>query len=240
MKSRSFLTPLRLIKAVIYVNAAMFVICLLFSGSAARFTLNPFKALTPSMNVLEFMGATGVLPIVRFKAWWTLITANWLHGSLLHIFFNMMAFRTVGALVILEYGMYRMFTIYTLAGAGGFLLSYVGKVYMTIGASSGICGLIGALLYFGKSRGGEWGSRMYRQTSGWIISLALFGFLIPNINNWGHLGGLVSGIFLGWLFAYNDRRRESPGDRILAVFLMVLTGVLLIIPVIDGIFLKLE
>ncbi|WP_022669105.1 rhomboid family intramembrane serine protease [Desulfospira joergensenii] len=237
MKPQSFFTPAFLLKGIIYTNIFMFVTCLIFSGKETHFSINPFEALSPTMDVLNFMGASGRIPIAHYKAWWSLITANWLHGSLLHILFNMLALRTVAPLVIHEYGRFRMFTIYTLAGAGGFLLSYLGNVYMTIGASSGLCGLIGALLYFGRSQGSEWAHRVYKQTSGWIISLILIGFLIPNINNWGHAGGLLTGILFGWIFSYNDRRRENLLDRILAIAFMGITALLLIFPVIQGTFL---
>ncbi len=230
-------TPARMLKAIIYTNVVLFIISLIFSGRSIHTGFNPFNALSPSMEVLIFLGASGRLPIETFQAWGSLITANWLHGSLLHIVFNMLALKTVAPLVMAEYGVFRMFTIYTVSGAAGFLLSVMGNVPLTIGASSGLCGLIGALLYFGRSRGGPWGQRVYQQTSGWIISLALIGFLLPNINNWGHAGGLVGGIVIGWILGYTDRKIEGPGDRILAVGLMGLTALLLARPVIEGFFL---
>ncbi|MBG0779106.1 MAG: rhomboid family intramembrane serine protease, partial [Desulfotignum balticum] len=131
----------------------------------------------------------------------------------------------------------RMFSIYTLSGAAGFLLSVMGNVPLTIGASSGLCGLIGALLYFGRSSKGLRAQQVYQQTSGWIISLAVIGFLLPNINNWGHAGGLIGGIALGWILGYDDRRRENRWDHGLAVFLTGITVLLLALPVIQGFFL---
>jgi len=231
---RSAFSPSRVLKTILYTNVALFIVTLLFSGRAVNTGFNPFHALSPSLDALIFMGASGRLPILNYQAWGSLITANWLHGSLLHILFNMMALRTVAPLVMAEYGVFRMFTIYTISGAAGFLLSYVGNVPLTIGASSGLCGLIGALLFFGKSRGGPWGRQMYQQTSGWIVSLALIGFLLPNINNWGHGGGLLGGMALGWILGYNDQRREGAADQILSVCLMAITALLLLRPVIQG------
>jgi rhomboid protease GluP len=215
------------LKTIIGVNILMFVTSLVFSGAKITFTLNPFSALSPSGDVLVFLGASGTLPIDRFQAWGSLITANWLHGSLLHILFNMMALITVGPLVIQEYGPWRMFSIYTLSGAAGFYLSYLGGVGLTIGASAGLCGLIGALLYFGKTQGSVRGRIVFQQTSGWIVSLLLIGFLMPDINNWGHGGGLAAGFLLGGLFQYQDRRRENLADKLLASGLILFTGVLL-------------
>ncbi len=234
---KTLLTPTLLLKGIIYTNLFLFVISLIYSGKNMVMSINPFYALTPSMDVLNFLGASGTIPIEHFHAWWSLITANWLHGSLLHILFNMLALRTVAPLVMNEFGLFRMFTIYTISGAAGFFLSYVGNVPLTIGASSGLCGLIGALLYFGKSRGGDWGQRVFKQTSGWIISLLLFGFLIPNINNWGHGGGLLGGIFLGWALGYNDTRKESGPDKVISLIFMGLTALLLVRSVVQGFFL---
>jgi len=234
---RNLLTPALLLKGIIYTNVFFFVISLIYSGRDMVMSINPFYALTPSMDILTFLGASGTIPIGHFQAWWSLITANWLHGSLLHIIFNMLALRTVAPLVIHEFGLFRMFSIYTISGAAGFYLSYLGNVPLTIGASSGLCGLIGALLYFGKSRGGDWGQRVYKQTSGWIVSLLLFGFLIPKINNWGHGGGLLGGIFLGWALGYNDKRKEGRLDRVLSLILMLLTALLLLRSAVQGFFL---
>jgi len=136
--------------------------------------------------------------------------------------------------VMKEFGMYRMFSIYTLTGIAGFLLSYFGNVYLTIGASSGLCGLIGATLFFGKSRGGQWGQLVYKQTIGWVVTLVLIGFLMPNINNWGHGGGLLSGIFFGWILGYNEKRMENTFDKALAIFFAVITSWLLLKSVVQG------
>lgn len=232
-----FLTPSIVLKSMIAINVIMFIFSLIYSGRNMVLSFNPFHALTPSMDVLNFLGASGRLPIIKFEAWWSLITANWLHGGLLHILFNMMALGTVAPLVMQEFGIFRMFSIYTLAGAAGFLLSYIGNVYITIGASSGLCGLIGAALYFGKSRGGQWGQLVYKQTSGWVVTLVLIGFLMPNINNWSHAGGLIGGIFFGWIFGYAEKRKENFLDRSLAFFFAGLTIWLLARSIIQGFFL---
>lgn len=223
-----------ILRLMIYMNIVMYLISLIYSGRDIVLSLHPFFALTPSSDVLNFLGASGRLPIIKFEAWWSLITANWLHGGLLHLLFNMMALRTVVPLVVDEFGAARMFSIYTLTAMAGFLLSYLGNVYLTIGASSGICGLIGALLFFGRSRGGEWGRLVYRQTRGWVLSIILVGFLLPNINNWSHAGGLLSGIFFGYVLGYEEMRKENLADRCLALGFVLITLWLLARSVING------
>jgi len=65
-----------------------------------------------------------------------------------------------------EFGVSRMFIIYTASGVIGFWISCLFGVLFTIGASASICGLIGAMLFYGKSRGGVYGQAIYRQVFG--------------------------------------------------------------------------
>jgi rhomboid protease GluP len=98
----------------------------------------------------------------------------------------------------------------------------------TIGASAAVCSLIGAALYFGKSRGGSYGMAIYRQVGTWVVMLFIFGFLVPGINNWGHGGGLVFGALLGYLLGYEESKRERLPHRVLgALCLFVTVAVLL-------------
>ncbi len=217
-----------IVKYIIYVNAGIFIASLIISRREITFSLNPFTALSPSTNSLIFLGATGTIPINQYHEWWSLVAANWLHGSLMHIVFNMIALVETAPIVINEYGVHRMFIIYTLSGVFGFYLSYLAGVMVTIGASAAICGLIGAALFFGRSRGGTFGRAVFKQTSVWVVSIFLFGLLIPNINNYGHGGGLAAGIFFGWLFGYNEKTKENNLHRILSVSCMLLTGIILI------------
>ena len=83
--------------------------------------------------------------------------------------------------------------------------------------------LIGAVLYYGKNRGGLYGQAIYRQVGSWAIGLFIFGLLVPGINNWGHIGGGIAGALLGALLGYQEKRRESQIQRLLAVLCVSLT-----------------
>jgi rhomboid protease GluP len=143
---------------------------------------------------------------LRFHRWWTLISANYLHGGIVHILFNMIAFYQLATLVNREYGAYRMIVIYTASGIAGFFVSYLAGVGFTIGASAAVCGLMGASLYYGKSRGGVYGRIIYKQIVGWAVGLFLFGLIVPGINNWAHGGGICAGAALGFLLGFQERR----------------------------------
>lgn len=210
------ISPTRTVQAIIGINVLFFVVSLILSGKQADYTLSPFRALSPSLNALIFMGASGVSPIAQYHQWWSLITANWLHGSLIHILFNMAALFHIGRLIIVTYGFNRMVIIYTVSGIAGFYLSYVAHVPVTIGASASLCGLIGAAFYYGKTQPGPFAKMVRETSSGWILSLIIFGIALPNINNWGHGGGLATGAFLAWLMGYFERGAETLIHRISA------------------------
>ena len=184
--------------------------------------------LSPDPRILLRLGETGAVPEDQLHRWWTLLTANYLHAGILHILFNMIALSQIGPFTVLEYGACRMFSIFTLSGVGGFLISCVAGVPFTLGASAAVCGLIGAALYFGKSRGGQYGQAVYQQVIGWVIGIFLFGFLVPGINNWAHGGGLVSGVLTGFILGYQERQEESFYHKLLGIICLLATVAALI------------
>jgi rhomboid protease GluP len=234
--TRAFLGTDQFIKTIIYVNVGMYVLSLLLHPWSSGFSLNPFTLFSPGSESLLLLGATGTIPIDRLHRWWTLISANYLHGGIFHILFNMVVFRQIAPLVLREYGVNRGFILYTLSGVIGFGVSYLAGVKFTIGASAAVCGLIGATLYYGKSRGGIYGRAIYREIGGWALGILLFGFLMPGVNNWGHGGGIGAGILLGFLLGYKEIRREGPFHKILAGVCAVLTLLILALAVVSGIY----
>lgn len=215
-RNESFLTK-EIVRIIIGINVIMYLMSLVIYPMSLNLR-SPFNAFSPNMESLLLLGASGTIPIDRFGWWWTLMSANFLHGSLVHILFNMIALNQLGRLTIQLYGPFRFFVIYALAGILGYYVSYIMGVRFTIGASAAVCGLIGATLFYTVHRGGVIGQVLFRQVSGWLVGLILIG-LMPGINNWGHVGGLVSGALFGALFGYSEKREESWVDRGLAGFL---------------------
>lgn len=231
--------PALMVKTVIGVNIGMFVLSLLMDLQTTGLTANPFRLLSPSLRSLFVLGATGTDPINEYQRWWTLISAGYLHGGLLHIFFNMAAFRQLSAVVIREYGTRRMFAIYTLGGVAGFGVSYLAGVGLTIGASAGVCGLVGAILYYGRSRGGAYGTALYKQVGMWVVIMFVFGFVVPGINNWGHAGGIAAGALLGYLLSYTERKREASIHNSLALLCLVGTAAVLAYAILTSLYYRL-
>ncbi|MBW2636764.1 MAG: rhomboid family intramembrane serine protease [Deltaproteobacteria bacterium] len=234
--ARLIQNPYDIIKILIYSNVAIYIFSLLLSPTSLGLSANPLTFLSPSNRSLFMLGATGTIPIERFHWWWTLLSASYLHGGILHILFNMLALKQIGPFIVREYGLSRFFSIYTLTGIAGFYISYLAGIPFTIGASASICGLIGATLYYGKSRGDFYGHIIYKQVMGWVIGIAIFGFLIPGINNWGHGGGIIAGIILGFLLGYSDRKPEQHLHRVLAILCFLFTALVLLWAVIQSIY----
>lgn len=211
-----------LINGIIAANVIYFVLSLLLSKKMG-FGGGFLDFLSPDQNSLLLLGATGTVPVFEMGRLATLISANYLHGGLLHILFNMMALRQIGPWVSAEFGASRTFVIYTASGVAGYVASCFAGVPFTIGASASVCGLIGALFYFGKSRGGSYGAAVSSEVSGWLISLVVFGLVMPGINNWGHGGGIVGGALAAMILGYSERRPQNALHHALALICLAAT-----------------
>ncbi len=164
-----------------------------------------FTMLSPDILALATFGASGGVPVFTFDRWWTVLSAGWLHGGLLHILFNMLWVRQLAPTVADLYGPGRLMIIYTASSVTGFALSSFASLYLprffflsgsqfTVGASAAIFGLLGAMVYYGR-RGGS--SHIGGQALSYALILGLFGFLMPGIDNYAHGGGFAG----GWLTA---------------------------------------
>jgi rhomboid protease GluP len=181
-----------------------------------------FNLLSPSFDVLEKMGMTGAPPLYEGR-WWTLITAIYLHGGILHIFFNMLWVRQIGPAVEELFGASRLILIFSLSGLIGFVASVFFHGAYTLGASGAIFGLLGAMVYYGRSRGGTFGEAIYRQVGQWALILFAFGFLMRGVDNWAHGGGFVSGYLVAMWLGYNEKTPERFSHQILAMGAVALT-----------------
>jgi rhomboid protease GluP len=203
----------------LYIAAlALDISRLMASGSAAGLLLQP------SNQALFNLGMGGALAWADGR-WWTLLTSNYLHGSILHIFFNLWVLRSYGPLAEELFGSSRFIIIYTIAGITGALVSTMMGTIAFVGASGAIFGLGGALIYYGWRRGGTFGRGLLRNMIIWAGINFVIGLSMAYIDNWGHLGGLVGGFLAALLLGYEERRRQDLWHHILALltlaFIMV-------------------
>jgi membrane associated rhomboid family serine protease len=134
--------------------------------------------------------------------YYRLFTVTLLHGSLLHLFFNMYALYLAGPIVERWYGSMRFLLFYLACAAAGSVSSFVfGGDIPSVGASGAIFGLFGLLLAAGRVHHPvDRQSRMLVGQLGMLILINIaFGFVVAGIDNAAHLGGLAAGLFLGAL-----------------------------------------
>ncbi|MGP8152746.1 MAG: rhomboid family intramembrane serine protease [Smithella sp.] len=224
------------VRTIIYVNIAFYVLSLLLDPGGIFAGGSIFNLFSPSINSLFSLGATGTGPVIVYHRFWTLISASFLHAGILHIAFNMMALYQLGPFVLKEFGFHRFINLYIITGIFGFATSVLFGVPFTIGASASICGLIGAIIYYGKSRGDSYGEAIYKEAMGWVAGLVIFGLFFPGINNWAHGGGILSGIGLAFLMGYNDNKQESAWIKLLAYTCILLTVLVLIWAIANSLF----
>jgi rhomboid protease GluP len=153
----------------------------------------------PDGPTLVAFGSNYAPAIFYGGQWWRLITAGFLHGGLLHILMNSWVLFDLGPQVNQAFGTPRFLAIYFVSTVTGFLASLYLSHANSIGASAGICGLIGAMIAFGTLERSAFGSLLRRQYIQWVIYLLIFGLVIPNVDNYAHLGGLAGGFVVGYL-----------------------------------------
>ena len=227
----AFLTSIIVVCGMVYV-ASMVVGGVSMGGFMSM--------LSPGNGGLFLFGASGAIPVFDLGRWWTVFSATWLHGSLLHILFNMYMVRQMAPAVIEFYGLSRTVILYTLSGAVGFAASsfvgeylplpgFLGGAQFTVGASASLLGLIGAILYYSHRSGS---SMIGQQVRMWLIYLLIWGIIFPGIDNWAHLGGLAGGYGIAmWM---DPLHPERGNHTLIAVVCIAVTGISLILSVIHG------
>jgi rhomboid protease GluP len=195
---------------------------------------NGISILEPSTRSLFMFGASGALPVFGYGRWWTVLSAAWLHGNVLHILFNMLWVRQLAPDASELYGPSRTVIIYTASAITGFLLSScAGLVFgsmpifflrgatLTLGASAPIFGLLGALVVYGR-RGGS--SHIGGQAMAYAVILFVFGFVMPNIDNYAHLGGFLGGYATAlWLDPLKPERVDHVITAIICIGITALS-----------------
>lgn len=171
---------------------------------------------------------------------WRLVTPMFLHGSLLHIGFNMYALVVIGSGLEKRFGHFRFLLLYVMGSIGGNVFSFLFSPNPSLGASTSIFGLLGAELVFFYQNRKMFGSGARRAIQN-VVTVAAINFFIglsPGIDNWGHLGGLMGGLIFTWFggpklglegqypyFSVTDEH-ELPDQLLGAGLVILLFGVL--------------
>lgn len=180
---------------IIGINIFMFIICAILSGNFMDIDTNVLVSLGAKYN-----------PLILHGQWFRLLTCIFLHGGLIHIAANMYSLYAIGPLVEDLYGKYKYIIIYLATGIISSLFSFWFSAYVSIGASGAIFGLLGVILVFSIKERKRVGKAFFMNVAS-IVAINLFiGLSVKGIDNFAHLGGLLSGITFGLIMKLNKSK----------------------------------
>lgn len=172
-------------KIIIGINIFMYLITAFLSKNI----------LSSDIRVLVFLGAKAN-SFINNGEYYRLITSMFLHGGLIHLALNMYALNSIGPLIENYFGKVKYLIIYFISGILSSYFSYLFSPSVSIGASGAIFGVLGATLiiaYKNRKRGGK---EFLNNIISVIVVNLILGFSIPNVDNFGHIGGLIGGIIV--------------------------------------------
>lgn len=225
-----------LTKVILVLNGILFVLLSLFAQNGL---------------LSAIMNGADIVTLINFGAkyneliingeYWRLLTPIFLHIGLMHLLFNEYALAIFGREIESLFGTFRFAAIYLLTGLFGSLASFAFSPAVSAGASGAIFGIIGAMVAFLSRNRKEFGERGREHRRALLIMIGLnifLGVTVPGIDNYGHMGGLFSGLILGTVLSptYALQQVQDPPSfkvveqpPILATSLVVLLTVGLLI-----------
>lgn len=157
--------------------------------------------------------------------WWRLITPIFLHIDVMHLAFNMFAILIIARPLEQVFGKGKLFALYLVSGLGGVILSFALNDNLSAGASGAIFGMMGAHVYLYLRFKDQYKNIFGTDFLGLLVFNLIYGFISPSIDNFGHIGGLLTGIPVA---AFLGIRTEKIGQRkgilVLGLTLMVLVA----------------
>ena len=226
---------------ILGLHLLLFAVSLLVTIRTTQ-SFNLFGGISP--EVLWRLGARQPFSILQGELW-RLVMPIFLHGGLLHILMNSWVLMDVGPQVEQAYGSARYLFLYVATGVFSFVVStawilfrhsdlVVGfgeqgarrGLFVGIGASGALMGLIGLLLAITTRRGGAYMQMLRAQLIRWVAYILVIGLLVRGIDNAAHLGGLAAGFLLGRVMA--DREPQNSTERQRAYALGWLAGLVVV------------
>ena len=222
---RAYTTSILILVINFALYFAMVIVSVRFSQSSTASALGDVWGGFSSAVLVLFGGKYAPL-IFQNDQWWRLITAGFLHGSLIHIAINMWVMFELVAEVEQFYGTSRLVVMYIVSTFTGFLLSlWWSPMSLSIGASAACFGLIGAMLAIGLQRTNPLAQAIRSYYMKWAIYGLIFSFFPGlNIDIAAHVGGLVGGFAVGYITGFPGLP-DSPRER----FWKISAGLLIVI-----------
>jgi rhomboid protease GluP len=180
---------------ILLINTGLYLAMVLYRMKTGA----PGGGLDMDLQTLFDFGAK-YRPSILQGEWWRLVTAGFLHGGMFHILMNSWVLFDLGTHVEESYGTSRYVVFYFVSTVTGFLASFYWSPALSIGASAGIFGLIGAMIAMGLRDRSSYGAAIRGMYVRWAVYGLLFG-LLPffAIDNAAHLGGLAGGFVIAYI-----------------------------------------
>jgi membrane associated rhomboid family serine protease len=198
---------------------AVFIAQLLFGDALSTISVSPLAGDDRSAFAAGFVKPY----FLKYHEYWRILTGAAVHGGILHVVMNCYAFLLFGRLVELLSNRAHLAIVFLLSCIGGSLLSlYFLPDTISVGASGGIVGLLGYITVYAFRRH-QFISPQFRKSL--LINIGflfVFGLILFNVvDNYGHLGGLITGVIYGFIQIssneYVDPRKVRPVTKVLGI-----------------------
>ena len=188
-----------------------FTISLIIINVIIYFILESTGSTLDASHMLEY-GALYPVNITEKGEYWRFFTATLMHFGFDHLLNNMVMLGVAGRFLERAIGEIKFLILYFTAGVGGCVLSYMemiqsGNYAIAAGASGSIFGIIGGLAWIILVHKGRYKSLTGRGMIMLLLFSLYFGASTGDVDNWGHIGGLLMGFFLGIIF-YRRNTKE--------------------------------
>ena len=186
--------------------------------------INSSNFLNIGINSLVDFGGNNLL-LVQSGEIWRIISAAFLHVSLIHLLVNMYSLVIIGTQVETFIGKLKFLFIYLISAIVGSLLSLIFNEVniVSVGASGAIFGLMGALLYFGYHYRLYLSEAIKNQIIPVIVLNLILGFMVSGVDNAAHIGGLIGGYLASMAIGIENKSklRDKVNGWIVLVLLIV-------------------
>lgn len=214
----------------IIMTKLIILICLIMYIITSSFSTDIFNI---DINTLIYFGGNNYL-LVRSGEIWRIISAAFLHVSIIHLIVNMYSLAIIGTQVETFIGRFKFLFIYLVSDICGNLLSLVftQNNIISVGASGAIFGLMGALLYFGYHYRLYLSNAIKNQIIPVIILNLILGFMVSGVDNAAHIGGLIGGYLAAMAIGIENKskaRDKTNGWIVLCLLILFLLYIIFFI-----------
>lgn len=187
----------------IIVTKVLMAICILYFIYIATVTKGDLSAL----NLLDY--GANYKPFIKDGEWYRLFSCIFIHASFIHLLFNMYALKILGYQLESYLGKLKFVIVFIVSGLVGSLSSAVLTNAVSVGASGAIFGLLGSYIYFAYNYRLVLGNSLKTDIIPVVLINLLIGVLVPGIDIFAHIGGLVAGLFATMAIGVPGKKNNS-------------------------------